>query len=50
MQSFIISFFIRKHGAKNFIKLLIETYLPGFHLSKNPRKRISDEVSATRID
>lgn len=50
MQSFIISFFIRKYGAETLIRMLIEQYLEGFHLSKNPRKRISDDVSATRID
>jgi hypothetical protein len=50
MKSFIINYYIKKHGAKKFICMLIEDYLPGFHLSKNPKKRIADEVTETRIE
>lgn len=49
MKSFIINYLIKKYGARKFIKQLIADYLPGFHLSKNPRKRISDEVMENRI-
>ena len=33
---------------KEMIKTLISMYLKGYHLSKNPRKRISEEVMSTR--
>ena len=49
MQSFIISYFIRKYGAKIFIQLLIDTYMPGYHLAKNPKRKVSEEVMSTRI-
>jgi hypothetical protein len=49
MQQFIISWFIRKYGAKKFIEDLIETYIPAYHLQRFPKRKISKEVMADRV-
>ena len=49
IKSYIINYFIRKYGAREFIAMLIAEYLPGHHVSKNPKKRISDEVMEGRV-
>ena len=49
MKSFILNYYIKKYGAEQFIRMLIEDYLQGWHLSKNPKKRIADEVMESRV-
>jgi hypothetical protein len=51
MKSYILQYLIKKAGGpEKFIRELIEEHLSEtHHLSKNPRRRISDEVMSKRL-
>lgn len=45
MKSYILNYLIKKAGGpEKFIRELIAEYLDSYHLSKNPKKKICDEV------
>jgi hypothetical protein len=46
----LLSYVVKRCGARETVKWIIGEYIPGSHLSKNPKKRIADEVTETRID
>ena len=50
MQSFIISYFIKKYGARKFIEMLIEQYIPDQHLQSFPKRKINPDAISARVE
>ena len=49
-RKILINYLVGRIGAEKLARYIIEWHMTGYHLSKNPKKRISDEVMETRVE
>jgi hypothetical protein len=45
----IIRYLVWRMGAEQLVRHIIENYMDNWHLSRNPKKRVSDAVRETII-